>query len=165
MDRLRFKIFLFFYLVYYLLLATISASVFLIFRPFVYIDNRHSYVTCNNDRGKFEIGPNFIYTFRPYLDQYNDKKARKLCGYGIIKDYGNTVNTPEKQNYVFYPVTVQESSWTNAFLVSITTFILGTIIIETLRILIFITALNKDLADNYNSIGLKLVKILNSFIN
>jgi len=165
MGKFWLKIFLCFYFVYYLFLTSIVISVFLIYRPFVYVDNIHSYVICNNDGGKFEIGPNFIYTFNSYLDRNNDSKARKLCEYRLIRDYTNTINEPEKRNYVFYPVTIQESGWINALLVSITTFIIGTIIIETVRIIFFISVLRKDFVDNYFNFGSKILKLLNGFIN
>lgn len=122
------------YFIVYLIVLTISLGVFVVFKPFTYIDNDKSRVVCNKNNASFEIGPNYIYTFGNKLDQFNDEKARKLCEYSIIRDYGNTYKTPAEINYSFIPSYVKNSSWGDALLVSFAGFLIGSFIIETLNL-------------------------------
>ncbi len=122
--RLIFSLYLFLYLV----LTTLSVGVFFIFRPFILLDNSKSYLLCKNNYRYF-IGPNLVYSFDGKIDAYNDKKARKVCEYGIIRDYGDTFKTPSL-NYDFNPIYSQESSWSNAAFAFFLAFCLGAILIE-----------------------------------
>ena len=116
------------YLLLYLILIFFSLGVFYIFRPFKLIDNSKSYLLCKNNYRYF-IGPNLVYSFDGRIDAYNDKKARKVCEYGIIRDYGDTFKTPSL-NYNFNPVYSQESSWSNAAFAFFLAFSLGAVLIE-----------------------------------
>ena len=117
------------YLLLYLLLISSSLGVFYIFRPFKFIDNSKSYLLCQNNN-KFFIGPNLVFTFDGLLDSYNDKKARKLCEYSLIRDYADTLKTPPAVNYGFTPVYSQESSWSNTAFAFFLAFSLGAVLIE-----------------------------------
>ena len=119
------------YFAFYLVLIELSLGVFFIFKPFTYVDNVSSYIVCNKSKLNFEIGPNFIYTFNGILDEFNDQKAKKLCEYGLIKDYADTLKTPAIQNYAFYPLYTVDSSWIDALVISFITFLAGVIMIET----------------------------------
>lgn len=127
------KIFLFFNLLGYSLLVAISLFVFTIYRPFTYIDNMRSYIICNKDGRKFDIGPNYIYSFTNKLDSFNDAKARKLCEYGLIKDYHNSLETPTNLNYQFHPVYTTDSHWLRAIILSSLVFTIGLIAIEAIK--------------------------------
>src|SRR3989338_10998377 len=116
------------YLLLYLILIFFSLGVFYIFRPFKLIDNSKSYLLCKNNYRYF-IGPNLVYSFDGRIDAYNDKKARKVCEYGIIRDYGDNFKTPSL-NYNFNPVYSQESSWSNAAFAFFLAFSLGAVLIE-----------------------------------
>lgn len=121
------------YLLLYGVLIGLFMYVFFIFRPFTYIDNDASQIVCTKSGGEFTIGPNYIYTFENKLDAFNDSKARKLCEYGVIRDYGNTYQTPRSLNYRFTPVFAKDSSWGDAILMGIAVFILGAALIESLK--------------------------------
>lgn len=114
----------------YIILISIALGVFYVFRPYSYVDNSKSTVVCLKDGKSYEIGWNFIYTFEDKLDSFNDIKARKICEYQAIKDYGNTLNTPASVNYQFVPILIQESSWADAIFMFFATFIMGGILIE-----------------------------------
>ena len=118
------------YLFLFLLVISTSIGAFYIFQPFKFIDNSKSYLLCQNNN-KFFIGPNLVFTFTGLLDSYNDKKARKLCEYGLIRDYADTLKTPPAVNYDFTPVYSQESSWSNAAFAFFLAFSLGAILIKS----------------------------------
>lgn len=124
------KIFFILYLLLYQVLFSFVVGVFLIYKPFAYLDNITSYIICQKNKAKFEIGPNFIYSFNHVLDKYNDQKARKICEYGLIRDYANSLKIPETQNYTFFPVYRQESSWIDAFFISFIVLLVGAVAIE-----------------------------------
>ena len=121
-------------LVFYILLFTLSLAVGHIFKPYPYIDNEKSQIVCLKNNQSFEAGWNFIYTFEDTLDNFNDKKARKLCEYNIIKDYADTVQVPKEVNYRFEPKYIQESSWVDAIFMASATLILGIIFIEFFKV-------------------------------
>ncbi|OGK17071.1 hypothetical protein A2774_05100 [Candidatus Roizmanbacteria bacterium RIFCSPHIGHO2_01_FULL_39_12c] len=118
--------------VLYFFLTVISLAAFQIFRPFNYLDNASSYIVCDKNQARFEIGPNLIYSFTDSLDEFNDQKARKLCEYNLIKDYLNTLKVPEKPNYAFYPAYKTESSWLDALIISSILFFIGATVIQIL---------------------------------
>ncbi|MBI2641193.1 hypothetical protein HYW87_01190 [Candidatus Roizmanbacteria bacterium] len=101
----------------------------MLFRPFMYIDNDHSYILCNKDKIRYELGPNVIFAIDKKLDPFNDAKARKLCEHQIIRDYINSYPVPEKINYTFLPQKLQESSWLGALFSAILTFAVGSFLI------------------------------------
>lgn len=113
-------------------LVIISIGIFFVFKPYSYVSNEKSYITCDKTGAKFDIGPNYVYTLENKLDLYNDKKTRKLCEYGIIRDYTDTRQTPLFKNYHFTPVWVTQSSWIDAFFMSISAFIFGFAVISSL---------------------------------
>ncbi len=117
---------------------TISRSIgaFLFFQPFKYLDNEKSQIICNKNSQAFDIGPNYIYTFDDKLDSFNDIKARKLCEFGIIRDYGNMYKASNKVNYSFKPLYAVESSWSVALFLSIVVLTVGTIVVRPLQKLI-----------------------------
>lgn len=120
------------YLVSYIALLSIAIGVLYIFKPYEYVDNATSMIICNKDTRSFETGWNFIYSFDGKLDSFNDTKARKLCEYNSIKDYGNSLKTPLIVNYKLEPKYIQESSWADALLMFFATFIFGVIVIQFL---------------------------------
>ena len=128
-----------FYLISYPVLISLSIGIFFIYRPFAYVDSVKSYIVCNQSKSTFEIGPNFIFAFTDILDEFNDKKARKLCKYGLVKDYADTLKTPGRQNYTFYPIYTTESSWIDAFVISFIAFIFGSTLIGKLLINFFMS--------------------------
>lgn len=113
------------YIILHAILFSIVTCVFFIYRPYSYIDNIRSYITCNQTGEKFEIGPNLIYTFTGSLDGFNDKKARKLCQYGLIRDYADNLKTPSVKNYNFYPIYTKESNWIDDAVITSIIFIIG----------------------------------------
>lgn len=123
------KLILILYIALYIFLASFSLAVFRYFKPFTYIENNTSYVICDSGQ-KFQIGPNSIFAFNRTLDSYNDIKVRKLCQYQIIRDDINMYKTPDKINYRFSSIEVQQSSWINAVLALCLAFSVGSIIIE-----------------------------------
>ena len=120
------------YVLNYIALISISIGILYIFKPYKYIDNATSSIICSKDSRSYEAGWNFIYSFDDRLDVFNDAKAGKLCEYGAIKDYGNTLKTPLEKNYRFEPKYIQESSWGDAILMFFAAFILGGLIIQIL---------------------------------
>ncbi len=110
----------------------------------MYLDNAKSHIICNKNGAPFEIGWNFVYSFERKLDDWNDIKARKLCEYNLIKDYGNTLKTPAEINYRFEPKYIIESSWADAIFMFFATFIFAVIAIEAIRILYFTFFLKKQ---------------------
>lgn len=133
-----------FYLLLYGILIGFSLSVFFIFKPFPYVDNDASQIVCTKSGGSFTIGPNYIYTFGSKLDSFNDAKARKLCEYGVIRDYGNTYQTPQRLNYRFKPVFVKDSSWGDSILMGVAVFLLGATFIEMIKKGIIFLAKQKE---------------------
>lgn len=121
------------HLLAYSIIAVISLAVFIIFKPYSYIDNNRSQIVCDKSSAAFDIGPNYIYTFETTLDDFNDKKARKLCEYGIIRDYQDFYKTPLAKNYLFRPTYSHESSWPDALLISTATFFLGAFVFELIK--------------------------------
>lgn len=117
------------YLLSYFVLLAFSIGVFSLFQPFNLVDNSKSKLICKNNYSYY-IGPNLVFSFNARIDSYNDKKARKVCEYGIIRDYNDTFKTPE-MNYTFVPAYTQESSWLNAVFAAFLTIVTGTILIET----------------------------------
>lgn len=130
------KILLLFYIVSYLILIALSLGIFYIFKPYSYVDNNKSLVICSGTNASYEIGPNFIYSFAKTLDTFNDVKARKICAYGAIKDYGNMLKTPTEINYRFEPKYIQESDWADTVFMFFATLVVGAIAIEILRVII-----------------------------
>jgi hypothetical protein len=120
------------YIISYIIALLTSIGILYIFKPYKYIDNATSLIICSKDSRSYEAGWNFIYSFDVRLDVFNVAKAGKLCEYGIIKDYGNTVKTPSETNYRFKPKYIQESSWGDAILMFFAAFILGGLIIQLL---------------------------------
>lgn len=116
----------------YIVLISISLGILYIFKPYKYTDSATSLIICSKDSRSYEAGWNFIYSFDGKLDVFNDTKARKLCGYGIIKDYGNTVTAPPDVNYRFAPKYIQESSWPDAIFMFFATLIFGIMVIQFL---------------------------------
>ncbi len=108
----------------YACIFAISLAVLYILRPFSYTDNDASKLQCENDR-IYNTGPNYIYTFGTKLDSFNDMKARKLCAYDIIWDYGGNYKTPGSVNYKLSPVIKQESSWSDATIIALGVLITG----------------------------------------
>lgn len=162
MKKLIPKIFIFFYFLIYLILIAVSGGIFYIFRPFTYIDNNKSYLICEKGNS-YIIGPNLVYSFSGKLDNFNDKKARKVCEYGVIRDYGDTFKTPLKINYTFYPITSQESSWLQSCFAFLLSMIFGTILIETLTIPFSFLAFKKNHITN-TLFGKRLLKVLANLI-
>lgn len=122
------------YFILYVFVFLLAFAVFYNFRPYTYVDNAKSLVVCNKNGASFEIGWNFIYTFDQTLDSFNGIKARKLCEYNAIKDYGNTLKTPSEINYRFEPKYIRESSWADAIFMASATLILGIIFIEFVKV-------------------------------
>lgn len=116
----------------YLLLTTLSLSALIIFKPFTMVDNDTSKIVCQKG-GSFDAGPNYIYTFEQRLDSFNDEKARKLCEFGIIRDYHNVYKTPLSQNYDFKPIYRSVSSWGDALLVTGILMLGGCFLIELVK--------------------------------
>ncbi len=115
---------------------SLSFSTVRFFKPYAYVENNTSYLMCD-DGSRFETGPNSIFSLESRLDPVNDKKARKLCQYKIIRDYGDTYKASSQINYRFYPDIKNESSWINAVLAGVTVFILGSVLIEALSVTLF----------------------------
>ncbi|MBI4009310.1 hypothetical protein HY357_03685 [Candidatus Roizmanbacteria bacterium] len=126
------KFFLVLYLLAYILLTSLSLAVFRLYKPYLYIENNTSYVICN-DGSRFETGPNSIFSFDKKLDLFNEKKAKKLCQYKIIRDYGDMYKTSNEINYQFHPVEVEESSWITAILAFYIFFVSGAFVIEIIK--------------------------------
>lgn len=101
-------------------------------KPFSYVDSFKSYIVCN-DGSRFDLASNYIFALEEKLDDSNDKKARKLCDYKIIRDYIDSYKAPNTINYTFYPVIKQESSYLNALFVALLAFFPGFLVIEVLR--------------------------------
>ena len=118
------------YLFFYSLLLAVVFGVFIVFRPFTYIDNDHSNVICRTDNAHYETSPNLIFLIDEHLDKLNDVKARKLCQYHIIRDYNNTYESPTHINYTLLPAIAYESSWINDIFVCLVTFFIGASLIE-----------------------------------
>lgn len=112
----------------YFLLTGLSLAMLIIFKPFTFVNNDKSKIVCS-DGYSYEAGPNYVYTLEHTLDAFNDKKARKLCAFRIIRDYKDSFKTPPK-NYEFKPVYAQNSSWGDALLMTLVSFSLGVILIE-----------------------------------
>ncbi len=123
------------YSFFYIVVLTIALGVLYNFKPYSYVNNEKSYILCKKNNMTYEVGWNFIYSFDRKLDSFNDVKARKLCEYGSIKDYGNTLKTPTTVNYQFHPVLIQESNWADAIVMFFASLIIGMLFIETMRIL------------------------------
>ncbi|MBI4009304.1 hypothetical protein HY357_03655 [Candidatus Roizmanbacteria bacterium] len=121
------------YILVCILLISISFGAMSIFLPFTFVDNDQSKLICDKNAASFDIGPNYIYTLEDRLDAFNDEKARKLCEYSIIRDYGNFYQTPQNINYQFKPVYAKDSSWGDALLIGLATFFFGVLIIEGLQ--------------------------------
>lgn len=143
MKNKLFPIFFALYLIAYVILASFSLAVFTIFRPFKYVDNVGSYLLCLNE-SKYYSGPNLVFSFDGKLDSYNDKKARKVCQYGIIRDYKDEFKASDQINYDYHPVYMQESSISDAVLALLLTLLTGSIIIEAVMKLISYFIYKKD---------------------
>lgn len=113
-----------------ILVVSLALGSLIIFRPYSFVDNDKAKVICVESGASFDIGPNFIYTLEDKLDSFNDQKARKLCQYNIIRDYGNTYQTPDKVNYQFKPVYTKDSSWGDAILIALTILSLGILLVK-----------------------------------
>lgn len=144
------------YILAYLILISLSLGAFYIFKPYSFIDNEHSKIICKNG-AHYDIGPNYIFTLGNKLDAFNDRAARELCAYSVIRDYGNYYKTPPDVNYQFLPVYIKESSWGDAILVTLAAFLSGAAVIDG------ITYVFKKSA-RYR-IGPKILQILDMFFN
>ena len=131
------QVFLIFYVLAYCISIALCIGVFIIYRPYVYVDNITSSITCDTNGSSFETRPNFIYTFTDSLDTFNDKKARKLCEYGLIKDYSDSLKNLSSVNYVFKPIYIQESSWIDAVIAFFISFLICIACIEIVRKIFF----------------------------
>ncbi len=120
-----------FYFITYAVLISISLGAVLVYKPFTYIDNSKSSIICTKNGSKYEIGPNFIYVLGNKIDKFNDIKARKLCEYGLVKDYSGSLKIPENVNYSLEIVKTKDSSWIDAILSGIVIFFLEIIFFET----------------------------------
>ncbi len=126
------KLFTLLYITVYATLVALSFGAFIVFRPFMYVENNQSSIICTKDKHTYETAPNLIFAIDDVLDEFNDAKARKLCEFQIIHDYDNTFKTPIHKNYMFIPKKEQESSLFNGLFASGVVFILGAFIIELL---------------------------------
>ncbi|OGK19851.1 hypothetical protein A3C23_04060 [Candidatus Roizmanbacteria bacterium RIFCSPHIGHO2_02_FULL_37_13b] len=113
----------------YLLLISVSAGVFFVFKPFKYINHIESSIYCFDGK-RYGANTIFMFSLDGKLDLFNDKKARKQCAYSIIFDYYDMYKTPNNINYRYVPVFSQESSLMEAFLAAFTFFLSGAMIIE-----------------------------------
>lgn len=118
------------YFVFHTVVVAIAFTASSIYRPFTFVDNDHSYVLCHQSNTKYETSPNLIFAVDEKLDPFNDKKARKLCQYQIIKDYGDTYATPGQINYTFLPALRQESSWLQAAFAFFIVYVFGSVVIS-----------------------------------
>lgn len=135
-KKSKMKLYLLIYAVFCCLVFCLSLGIFYIFKPYTYIDNAKFTLICKNGN-RYAGGWNFIYTFEDKLDSFNDIKARKICQYNAIKDYGNGLKTPDDVNYRFAPIFTQESSWPDAIFMFFAALIIGTIFIEALTPIFF----------------------------
>ena len=122
-------------LISYSLIIFLSISVFMLFRPFPYVDNDRSYILCYTNRVRYEITPNLIFAVDSQLDNFNDSKARKLCAYQIISDYNNVYPTPKEKNYTFLFAKTTQSSWPNALFAAFLVYLSGLVLVRSLGIL------------------------------
>ena len=120
----------FYHVFLYSIVLALSFSSFLLFRPYEYVDNDHSYIRCFKDGISYETSPNLIFAIDTKLDSFNDAKARKLCEHKIISDYINSYSTPPKINYEFLPALSEKSSWPAALFVFLLTFLAGSFVVE-----------------------------------
>lgn len=118
------------YIFLYSLVFSFAIAAILVFRPFTYVENDHTYILCHTDQVRYETSPNFIYAIETKLDSFNDAKARKLCAYHIISDYINMYKIPKEVNYTFLPDKRTESAWPNALFGGFLVFLLGSAVIE-----------------------------------
>lgn len=147
----------------YLLILSVAFGVFYIFKPYRFIDNDKSAIICSNNNSHFEIGWNFIYSFDGKFDAFNDIKARKLCEYGLIKDYGNTLKTPGEINYNFKPEFLTESNWGDALLMFAATVIFGIFLVEGTQLFLqkkSVTTYSKKNVISFLAASLILVPII-----
>lgn len=114
----------------HVVIASCAIGVIVVNRPFTYVDNVKTTITCTNNGASFEIGPNFIYILGDRIDEFNDIKARKLCAYGMVKDYGNTLVNPEKANYTLKPVYAQDQAWTATIFLGVVAYIIQVFLFE-----------------------------------
>ena len=141
-----------------------SAGAFFVFFPFKYVDPIESLIHCSSGLA-YASNATFVFSVDAKLDHFNDEKARKLCAYGVIRDYQNFYQAPDKINYRFIPVYSQESSITEALLASIITFSLGTVIIEIIS-MVFRNMFSKDkTAETRFSVGRLYLKIISFLIS
>lgn len=122
-----------FYIFAYSLLIAIALTPAMLFLPFEFVNNDHSYLVCLKNGKQYELGPNFIFMIDSKgLDSFNHVKAGKLCEHTIIKDYGNTVPATSEINYKLIPAVAKDSSLLNVVFVFLVTFSLGSLLIEKL---------------------------------
>lgn len=119
----------FLYFFAYIILVSFALAIFWILRPVTYFDNFKSQIVCSSGT-LFSIGPNSIFSLNGKFDQFNDKKARKICQYGIIYDYKEDFKTPEKLNYTIKSVIREDSDFVQAGLVSGLFFLAGAYLIK-----------------------------------
>lgn len=153
----------FIYLVFYTLILALAAGSFIIFRPIVYVDSTKAKIYCADGK---EYGANavFIFSLNGGLDEFNDKKARKLCEYGTIFDYQDAFAIPAKINYRFDPVFYQESSYPEAGLGFILTFTIGAFIIETVSFIFFKLTGVKQVKSKRFNLGVFVINIFDVII-
>ncbi|OGK22183.1 hypothetical protein A2866_03430 [Candidatus Roizmanbacteria bacterium RIFCSPHIGHO2_01_FULL_39_8] len=126
MDKILFTL----YVLLYGLVFSFTVSAFMLFRPFTYVENDHTYILCHTNQVRYETSPNLIYAIETKLDSFNDAKARKLCTYHIISDYINMYKVPKEVNYTFLPDKRTESGWLNALFGGFLVFLFGSAAIE-----------------------------------
>ena len=91
-------------------ILVLSCGIFMLFRPFNYIDHYQSKLICSTGISA-DSGPAAIYSFDGALDEFNHVKALKVCAYNIVFDYYNQFALPSGITYKFQPKIVTFSSW------------------------------------------------------
>ncbi|OGK56690.1 hypothetical protein A3J15_03900 [Candidatus Roizmanbacteria bacterium RIFCSPLOWO2_02_FULL_38_10] len=100
-------------------ILVLSCGIFMLFRPFNYIDHYQSKLICSTGISA-NSGPAAIYSFDGTLDEFSQVKALKVCAYNIVFDYYNQFALPSGITYKFQPKIVIFSSWYEAiFAVSV----------------------------------------------
>lgn len=115
------------------IMIALSLTLLMAFRPYSFVDNDKSKLICDKNGASFDMGPNYIYTLDNKLDSFNDEKARKLCEFNIIRDYGNFYKNPTAVNYQLKPTYAKDSSWGDAILMASVILLFGVLIVETIK--------------------------------
>jgi len=131
MYRQNKLIYVFIYVCLYSIVVSFSFVIFFFFRPFVYLDNEKSLIICKKNNLAYYIGPNYIYGLGKELNDYNSKKAEKLCQYNVIRDYKNTYKDIKMGNYSQNFFYIKNSSWLNAIVMALGFFLIGVFLINS----------------------------------